>query len=111
MPAAGPPGTDRQPIERLTLPEGKPQLVAWDEDLPGCGVVVGKKTITLIMNYRAGGVMRQQVIGRHGGLREDGHPWNATTTWPWEATPTACCGSGTRRPVPCSGRSRCTSPP
>jgi integrase len=31
------------------------------------------------VNYRAGGVMRRQVIGRHGGLREDGHPWNATT--------------------------------
>jgi hypothetical protein len=33
-------------IDRLTLPEGKPQLVVWDEDLPGFGVVVGKTAIT-----------------------------------------------------------------
>src|SRR5262249_18709161 len=66
-------------IDRLTLPPGKPQLVVWDEDLPGFGVVIGKTATTFIVNYRASGVMRRQVIGRHGSLREDGHPWNATT--------------------------------
>jgi integrase len=65
-------------LDRLRVPAGKQQLVVWDEELPGFGVVVGKKTVTFVANYWARGVKRRQVIGRRGALRDDGNAWTVT---------------------------------
>lgn len=65
-------------LDRMTVPAGRPQLVVWDQELPGFGVVVGKNTITFVANYWANGVKRRQVIGRRGAIREDGNPWTVT---------------------------------
>lgn len=65
-------------LDRMSVPHGKPQLIVWDDELPGFGVVVGKKTITFIANYWANGVKRRKVIGRRGAVRSDGNPWTVT---------------------------------
>ncbi|MBL9014860.1 MAG: integrase family protein [Myxococcales bacterium] len=62
-------------LDRVALPAGKAQLIVWDEEVPGFGVVVGRRLSTFIANYRANGAKRRQVIGRRGELREDGTPW------------------------------------
>jgi integrase len=65
-------------LDRLVVPADKQQLIVWDDELPGFGAVVGKKTVTFIANYRANGAKRRQVIGRRGAIRDDGNPWTVT---------------------------------
>lgn len=65
-------------LDRVTLPAGKAQLIVWDEEVPGFGVVIGRRLSTFIANYRANGSKRRQVIGRRGELRDDGTPWTVT---------------------------------
>ncbi|MBA3462109.1 MAG: integrase family protein [Deltaproteobacteria bacterium] len=62
-------------LDRVALPAGKAQLIVWDDEVPGFGVVVGRRLSTFIANYRANGAKRRQVIGRRGEIREDGTPW------------------------------------
>lgn len=62
-------------LDRVALPHGKAQLIVWDEEVPGFGVVIGKRLSTFIANYRANGAKRRQVIGRRGEFRDDGTPW------------------------------------
>ena len=64
-------------LDRLKLPEGKTQLVVFDEDLPGFGVVIGRTATSFIVNCRVNGTLRRQVIGRRGMVREDGRAWNS----------------------------------
>ena len=59
-------------LDRVSLPAGKAQVIVWDEEVPGFGVVVGRRLATFIANYRANGAKRRQVIGRRGEIREDG---------------------------------------
>jgi hypothetical protein len=40
-------------LDRMTVPAGKAQLVVWDQELPGFGVVVGRNTTTFVANYWA----------------------------------------------------------
>lgn len=64
-------------LDRLTLPPNKPQLVVWDDELRGFGAVIGKTATSFIVNYRANGPLRRQVIGRRGTVRDDGRVWNS----------------------------------
>ncbi len=64
-------------LDRLKLPPDKAQMVVFDEELPGFGVVVGRTATSYIVNCRIGGTLRRQVIGRRGALREDGRAWNS----------------------------------
>ena len=66
-------------LDRVTLAAEDVQLIAWDEEVPGFGVVMGRRLSTFIANYRANGAKRRQVIGRRGEIREDGTTWNVTT--------------------------------
>jgi integrase len=65
-------------IDRLAVPASKAQLVVWDHEVPGFGVVVGRRTSTFVANYWANGVKRRQVIGRRGEIRDDGDPLTVT---------------------------------
>ena len=65
-------------LDRVSLPAGKAQVIVWDEEVPGFGVVVGRRLATFIANYRANGAKRRQVIGRRGEIREDGTAWTVT---------------------------------
>ncbi len=65
-------------LDRVALPAAKAQVIVWDEEVPGFGVVVGRRLMTFIANYRANGAKRRQVIGRRGGIREDGTTWTVT---------------------------------
>lgn len=65
-------------LERVMLPAGKKQLIVWDEELPGFGIVIGRRIATFVANYWANGVKRRQVIGRRGDIRDDGQPWTVT---------------------------------
>ena len=60
------------------LPAAKPQLLVWDHEVPGFGVVVGRRIATFIANYWANGSKRRQVIGRRGEIRDDGSTWTVT---------------------------------
>ena len=63
-------------LNKLRPPAGKAQLVVWDEEVPGFGVVVGQRVMTFVANYRANGAKRRQVIGRRGEIRDDGRVLN-----------------------------------
>jgi len=65
-------------IDRLVVPASKAQLVVWDHEVPGLGVVVGRRTSTFVANYWANGVKRRQVIGRRGEIRDEGDPLTVT---------------------------------
>lgn len=65
-------------LDRVALPANKPQLLVWDKELPGFGVVVGRKCSTFVTNYWAKGVKRRQVIGRRGAIGDDGEPLNVS---------------------------------
>jgi integrase len=65
-------------LDRVVLPADKAQLIVWDEEVPGFGVVIGRRLMTFIANYWANGVKRRQVIGRRGEIREDGTTWSVT---------------------------------
>ncbi len=62
-------------IAAVTRPPDRAQIIAWDEELAGFGVVVGKTARTFVVDYRAGGQKRRAVVGRHGQVRDDGHLW------------------------------------
>lgn len=63
-------------IERATIPEGQTRLLLWDEEPPGFGVMIGRKKIAFLVNYRADGSERRQTIGHRGGPCPDGGTWN-----------------------------------
>ncbi len=63
-------------LDRVKLPPSKSQLLVWDEEVPGFGVVVGRRLMTFVANYRANGAKRRQVIGRRGEIRDDGKVLN-----------------------------------
>lgn len=65
-------------LNKVSLPAGKPQLIVWDEEVPGFGVVIGRRISTFIANYLANGTKRRQVIARRGQIRDDGEPWTVT---------------------------------
>jgi integrase len=65
-------------LDRLKLPHGTSQLVVFDDDLPGFGVVIGKSATSFIVNCRVNGTLRRQVIGRRGAIRDDGRAWSST---------------------------------
>lgn len=65
-------------LDRVALPASKAQLIVWDNEVPGFGVVIGRLGSTFIANYWANGTKRRQVIGRRGVNRDDGHPWSVT---------------------------------
>ncbi len=65
-------------LDRVVLPTNKPQLLVWDKELPGFGVVIGRKCSTFVTNYWAKGVKRRQVIGRRGAIGDDGQPLNVS---------------------------------
>ena len=66
-------------LEQIVVPEDQPQIIVWDEELGGFGVVIGKRAATFVANYWANSVKRRQVIGRRGELRpEDNLPWTVT---------------------------------
>jgi hypothetical protein len=37
-------------LDRVALPANKPQLLLWDKELPGFGVVVGRRCSTFVAN-------------------------------------------------------------
>lgn len=62
-------------LAAIELPEDTPQILVWDTDVAGFGVVIGKQNRTFIANARVDGKMRRKAIGIAGKLREDGDPW------------------------------------
>lgn len=64
-------------LDRLKLPADKAQMVVFDDELPGFGVVIGKTATSFIVNCRINGTLRRQVIGRRGAIREDGRAWSS----------------------------------
>jgi integrase len=64
-------------LDQLVIPPGKAQLSVWDEELRGFGVIVGRTSQSFVVNYRANGPLRRQVIGRRGAIREDGRAWTS----------------------------------
>lgn len=65
-------------LAAIALPAGKPQIIVWDSDLTGFGVVVGKLARTFIVEARVDGKKRRTKIGIAGRVRDDGHTWNVT---------------------------------
>lgn len=64
-------------LAAIELPEGTPQVIVWDTDVVGFGVVVGKQNRTFIAEGRVDGRKRRKAIGVAGRVREDGLPWTA----------------------------------
>jgi integrase len=62
-------------LAAFELPIDVPQLVVWDTDLAGFGVVVGKHNRTFIVKGRVDGRQRRKAIGVAGRFRDDGTPW------------------------------------
>lgn len=62
-------------LAAIAAPDNVPQLVVWDVELTGFGVVVGKQNRTFIAETRVDGKKRRKAIGVAGRIREDGHPW------------------------------------
>lgn len=69
--------TDRYVIE-LTLSDGRPQLVEWDSELVGFGVVVGRRSRTFVVQASLGGRKARRTIGALGEVREDRRHWTTT---------------------------------
>ena len=65
-------------LDRLTIPEGRAQLVVWDTKLPGFGAVVGRLSQSFVVNYRVNGAWKRETVARRGAAREDGTTWTAT---------------------------------
>jgi integrase len=63
-------------VAAIELPEDKPQLVVWDTELVGFGVVVGRQNRTFIAEGRVNGQKRRKAIGVAGRVRDDGSTWN-----------------------------------
>src|ERR1700743_3483674 len=71
--------TDKS-IAELELPSGRPQLVVWDSELRGFGVVIGKRARTFIVEEQVAraGRKRRTSIGALGAVREDRRHWTTT---------------------------------
>jgi integrase len=59
--------TDRALRRDLKLPDGEPQLVAWDTEQAGFGVVVGRTRVTFVVNRRVDGKLHREAIGHWSG--------------------------------------------
>src|SRR5262249_25893993 len=64
-------------VAAITLPEGVAQVVVWDTELIGFGVVIGRQNRTFIAEGRVDGRKRRKAIGVAGRVRADGLPWTA----------------------------------
>jgi len=64
-----------QLVSALEIPEGLQQLVVWDSEMPGLGIVVGKKRRTFVVEGRVDGTKRRKTVGVFGQPRVDGIPW------------------------------------
>lgn len=62
-------------VAAIELPDDKPQLVVWDTELVGFGVVVGRQNRTFIAEGRVNGQKRRKAIGVAGRVRDDGTTW------------------------------------
>jgi integrase len=62
-------------VAAIELPDGKSQVVVWDTELVGFGVVVGRQNRTFIAEGRVNGQKRRKAIGIAGRMREDGTAW------------------------------------
>lgn len=67
-------------LEARRAREGIAQVVAWDEEQPGFGVVVGATATTYVVNYRREGKLERRKIGRRGEVSKEwnNHELNAT---------------------------------
>lgn len=65
-------------VDGLTVPEGSAQLILWDTEVAGFGVVVGKQVRTFVVNARVDGRKVRTKIGISGRLADDGRIWNVT---------------------------------
>lgn len=65
-------------VAEIALPEGRPQVIEWDSELTGFGVVVGKRRRTFIVKARVKGQQRRMAIGALGEVREDRRHWTTT---------------------------------
>lgn len=64
-------------LDRPWLPEGKAQLLIFDQELSGFLIVIGRRQRTFAVRYRIDGVRRQYTIGHHGALMPGSRdPWN-----------------------------------
>ncbi len=63
-------------VAALALPPGKAQLVVWDTEVTGFGLVIGKETRTFIAEDRIDGVKVRRKVGTLGRVRDDGLPWS-----------------------------------
>jgi integrase len=54
----------RQSVNALTIPDGKPYHIEWDEALPGFGVRVNPTGKVWVVQYRAAGKSRRETLGR-----------------------------------------------
>lgn len=55
----------KQSIEALAVPGDKVQLLAWDTEQRGLGIVVGKAAKTFVVDGRVNGKKRRVVLGRY----------------------------------------------
>ncbi len=62
-------------LAAIKLPDDLPQLIVWDTEVAGFGVVVGKQNRTFIAEARVDGKKRRKAIGVAGKTRADGTPW------------------------------------
>jgi integrase len=55
----------RQSVAALTLPQGRPYLITWDDALPGFGVRVNEGGSRVwVVQYRASGKSKRETLGR-----------------------------------------------
>lgn len=63
-------------LAAIAPPLDVPQCYAWDTELRGFGVVVGRKQRTFVVRARVAGKLVKRTIGVAGQPREDGQLWN-----------------------------------
>ncbi len=51
-------------VSNLTLPTGRPYVIAWDDALPGFGVRINPSGKVWVVQYRANGKSRRETLGR-----------------------------------------------
>lgn len=70
----------KEALAGLEPPEEAPQALYWDSELPGFGVVVGRKGKTFVANGRIAGTgkLKRVAIGVAGGPRPDGTVWTVS---------------------------------
>jgi integrase len=76
--------TERK-LDELKVPDGKSQLLVWDEEVKGFGAVIGRTVTTFVVNYRSQraenrGELERKKIGHRGEVsdRWDNHELNST---------------------------------